>query len=159
MNHIDIDNKSEIPEFQVRQLEELISRLFQCCQERMQYQSERFGLPDAELRCLMLFERERYLTPKTIAHKLNVVKSRVTSIVAKLLDKNYLQKIQDPEDSRIALLSTTVQGSRKINEIRDFQDHIYNQVLTQMAPEQRQTMMTNLNLLKASMESLKELMV
>ena len=107
-----------------------------------------------------MFERDSAtLRPKAIALQLNVVKSRVTSIVAKLLDKNYLQKIQDPEDSRIALLSTTVQGSRKIDEIRDFQDHIYNQVLTQMAPEQRQTMMTNLNLLKASMESLKELMV
>lgn len=159
MNFDDQDNKTEIPDFQVQQLEELVSRLFQCCQERMQYQSERFGLPDAELRCLMLFERQRYLTPKSIAHKLNVVKSRVTSIVNKLLDKKYIQKIQDPEDLRITLLSTTNQGNRKISEIREFQNFIYNQMLSQMAPEQRKAMMTNLNLLKASMEALKELMV
>lgn len=125
----------------------------------MQYQSERFGLPNAELRCLMLFERQRYLTPKRIAHKLNVVKSRVTSIVNKLLKKKFIQKIQDPEDLRITLLSTTNLGSRKINEIREFQNFIYNQMLSQMAPEQRKAMMTNLNLLKASMETLKELMV
>jgi DNA-binding MarR family transcriptional regulator len=125
----------------------------------MQYQSERFGLPDAELRCLMLFERQRYLTPKSIAHKLNVGKSRVTSIVNKLLEKKFIQKIQDPEDLRIALLSTTNPGNRKISEIREFQNFIYNQMLSQMAPEQRKAMMTNLNLLKASMETLKELMV
>lgn len=159
MNFNDPDNKAEISDYQVQQLEELISRLFQCCQERLQYQSDRFGLPDAELRCLMLFERERYLTPKGIAHKLNVVKSRVTSIVNKLLLKKYLQKIQDPEDSRITLLSTTAEGNRKIGEIRDFQNFIYHQVLYQMAPEQRKAMMTNLNLLKASMESLRELMI
>lgn len=159
MNFSDQDNKAEIPDFQVQQLEELVSRLFQCCQERMQYQSERFGLPDAELRCLMLFERQRYLTPKSIAHKLNVVKSRVTSIVNKLLDKKFIQRIQDPEDLRITLLSTTTQGNRKISEIREFQNFIYNQMLGQMAPEQRKAMMTNLNLLKASMEALKELMV
>jgi DNA-binding MarR family transcriptional regulator len=159
MNYNDPDKKVEVSDFQVQQLEELVSRLFQCCQERIQYQSDRFGLPDAELRCLMLFERERYLTPKSIAHKLNVVKSRVTSIVNKLLGKKYLQKIQDPEDSRVTLLSTTAEGGRKVSEIREFQDYIYHQVLDQMAPEQRKTMMTNLNLLKASMESLKELMV
>ncbi len=159
MNFDDQDNKTEIPDFQVQQLEELVSRLFQCCQERLQYQSERFGLPDAELRCLMLFERQRYLTPKSIAHKLNVVKSRVTSIVNKLLEKKFIQKIQDPEDLRITLLSTTNQGNRKISEIREFQNFIYNQMLRQMAPEQRKAMMTNLNLLKASMETLKELMV
>jgi DNA-binding MarR family transcriptional regulator len=159
MNFSEPDNKSDISEFQVQQLEELVSRLFQCCQERMQYQSERFGLPDAELRCLMLFERERYLTSKSIAHKLNVVKSRVTSIVNKLLSKEYLQKIQDPEDSRVALLSTTGAGNHKIAEIREFQDYIFHQVLYQMAPEQRKAMMTNLNLLKASMEAIKELMV
>jgi DNA-binding MarR family transcriptional regulator len=159
MNFSEPDNKSDISEFQVQQLEELVSRLFQCCQERMQYQSERFSLPDAELRCLMLFERERYLTSKSIAHKLNVVKSRVTSIVNKLLSKEYLQKIQDPEDSRVALLSTTGAGNHKIAEIREFQDYIFHQVLYQMAPEQRKAMMTNLNLLKASMEAIKELMV
>jgi DNA-binding MarR family transcriptional regulator len=159
MNFNNQENKTEIPDFQVQQLEELVSRLFQCCQERMQYQSERFGLPDAELRCLMLFERQRYLTPKSIAHKLNVGKSRVTSIVNKLLEKKFIQKIQDPEDLRIALLSTTNPGNRKISEIREFQNFIYNQMLSQMAPEQRKAMMTNLNLLKASMETLKELMV
>lgn len=159
MNFSEPDNKSDVSEFQVQQLEELVSRLFQCCQERMQYQSDRFGLPDAELRCLMLFEQERYLTPKSIAHKLNVVKSRVTSIVNKLLGKKYLQKIQDPEDSRVALLSTTVAGNHKIADVREFQDYIFHQVLYQMAPEQRKAMMTNLNLLKASMEAIKELMV
>jgi DNA-binding MarR family transcriptional regulator len=158
MNLNDSHSKTEVSGFQVQQLGELVSKLFQCCQERMQYQSERFGLPDAELRCLMLFERERYLTPKNIAHKLNVVKSRVTSILNKLLDKKYLQKIQDPEDSRVTLVSTTAEGNRKIGEIREFQDFLYDQMLRQMAPEQRKAMMTNLNLLKASMESLKELM-
>ena len=53
---------------QAQQLRNLINKLFQCCQERMQYQSERFELPDAELRCLLLFEGERYLTAK-IFHK------------------------------------------------------------------------------------------
>ena len=42
---------------------------------------------------------------------------------------------------------------------RDILENIHHEVLQQMEPEQRSTMMTNLELLKASMESTKELMV
>jgi len=148
-----------IPEFQLRQFQDTVAKLYQCCQQRMQYQSERFQLPDAELRCLILFDEERYLTPKGIAYKMNVVKSRVTSIVNGLINKKLLQRIKDPEDSRVSLLSLTPSGHKKISEINQFQEFIHNEVLSQMAAEQRKTMLTNLDLLKASMEAVKELMV
>ena len=101
---------STIPTYQVVQFQELIAKLFQCCQERMQYQSDRFALPDAELRCLQLFANERYLTPKGIAHKMNVVKSRVTRIIDGMVRRKLIQRIKDPEDSRITLLSLTPRG-------------------------------------------------
>ncbi len=88
----------------------------------MQYQSERFNLPDAELRCMVLFEGERYLTPKSIAHKMNVVKSRVTKIIEGLVRKELVQRIKDPEDSRITLLSLTAKGQGKLREINAFND-------------------------------------
>jgi hypothetical protein len=36
--------------------------------------------------------------------------------------------------------------------------NIYGQVLAQMAPDQRQAMLTNLDILKASMEAVNEMM-
>jgi DNA-binding MarR family transcriptional regulator len=86
----------------------------------MQYQCERFGLPDAELRCLQLFGDERYLTAKGIAQKMNVVKSRVSKIVNGLIRRRLVQRTQDPEDSRVVLLSLTSQGQAKLAEINDF---------------------------------------
>jgi len=125
----------------------------------MQYQCERFELPDAELRCLTLFGAEKYLTPKGIALKMNLVKSRISKIVSGLVDKKLLQKIPDPEDSRMHLLSLTTNGQKKLNKINLFLDNMHVEVLQQMEPEQRKTMITNLELLKASMESTRELMV
>lgn len=148
-----------IPEYQIKQFQVLINKLFQCCQERMQYQSERFELPDAELRCLQLFAHERYLTPKGIALKMNVVKSRVTKIIEGMERRGLIQRIKDPEDSRITLLSLTPQGHEKLTEIDSFLESIHLEVLSQMEPEQRKTMLTNLEVLKASMEAVKELMV
>jgi len=159
MNEIGSALKSDISEHQLEQFQKLITKLFQCCQERMQYQCERFQLPDAELRCLGLFGDERYLTAKGIALKMNVVKSRVSKIIDGLIKKKLIQSIKDPEDSRVSLLSLTSNGQKKLNEINNFLKTIHGQVLSQMAQDQRQAMLTNLDILKASMETVKELMV
>jgi DNA-binding MarR family transcriptional regulator len=159
MNDTNEKSNNGVPSYQITQFQELITKLFQCCQERMQYQSERFGLPDAELRCLQLFANERYLTPKSIAYKMNVVKSRVTKIINGMLHRHLIQRIKDPEDSRVTLLSLTPKGHEKLKEINFFLDSIHQEVLALIAPEQRKTMLTNLEVLKASMEAVKELMV
>lgn len=158
MNYIE-PNKNEITEFQLKQFQDLMARLFQCCQERVQYQSERFNLPDAQLRCLLLFQEERYLTSKGIAQKMHVVKSRVSKIIADLLNRKLIQRIRDPKDSRISLFSLTSEGQAKLDEINMFLRSIHYEALRHMAPEQRKTMLTNLDLLKASLESVKGLMI
>lgn len=153
------DLNADVPEYQLQQFQALILRLFQCCQERMQYQCDRFELPDAEFRCLMLFGEERYLTAKGIALKMNVVKSRVSKIVDGLIKKGFIQRIKDPEDSRVSLLSLTPVGNQKLNEINDFLQDVHYQVLRQITPEQRKAVLTNLDILKASMEAVKEMMI
>jgi len=75
------------------------------------------------------------------------------------LKKKLIQKIKDPEDSRISLLSLTAAGQRKLNEINSFIEEIHHQVLLQMAPDQRKSVLTNLDILKASMEAVREMMV
>ena len=159
MNQLVHTYQSEVSENQLKQFQELIAKLFQCCQERMQYQCERFELPDAELRCLVLFGQERYLTAKGIAQKMNVVKSRISKIVDGLIRKKLIQRIKDPEDSRISLLSLSPEGQKKLNEINDFLEDVHHQVLSQLATDQRMAMLTNLDILKASMEAVKEMMV
>ena len=159
MNDYKDFNHTEISDYQLDKFQELIAKLFQCCQERMQYQCDRFQLPDAEFRCLVLFGEERYLTAKSIAHKMNVVKSRVSKIIDGLIKKNLIQGIADPEDSRVKLLSLTSAGQKKLNEIKRFMQDVHGQVLSQMAPDQRKAMLTNLDILEASMEAVKDMMV
>lgn len=159
MNQYASYENQEISDYQLMQFQELIAKLYQCCQERMQYQCDRFQLPDAELRCLLLFGGERYLTAKGIAHKMNVVKSRVSIIIDGLLKKKLIQSIKDPEDSRVNLLSLTPDGQKKLYEINDFLKKVHFEVLSQMAPDQRKAMLTNLDILKASMEAVKDMLV
>jgi DNA-binding MarR family transcriptional regulator len=159
MNYSNNSFSGTVSDLQLKQFHELITKLYQCCHERMLYQSERFQLPDAELRCLLLFGDERYLTAKGIVLKLNVVKSRVSKIIEGLIAKELIQSLKDPEDSRVNLLSLTPGGQAKIDEINAFLEQVHHSVLDQMAPDQRKTLLTNLELLKGSMEAVKEMMV
>jgi DNA-binding MarR family transcriptional regulator len=156
MNHKNHPAATHIPVHQAEQFRDLILRLFQCCQERIQYQCERFALPDAGIRCLLLFGEERYLTAKGIAYKLNVVKSRVTKIVEGLIRKNLLQRVPDPEDSRIVLLSLTPEGQAKLKEINRFTIDFHSQVLRTIHPDLRGDLLNNLELLRISMEATNE---
>ena len=149
----------EIPPYQLDQFQDLITKLFQCCQERIQYQSDRFDLPDAELRCLKQFDQERYLTAKGIARRMNVVKSRVTKIIDGLTRKDYVQRVKDPGDSRVTLLSLTPKGTAKLNEINGFLEEVHREVLSRMPESERTAVLSNLELLKAAMRSVKDMMV
>ena len=153
MNNKDDHASAHIPVHQAELFRNLVLRLFQCCQERMQYQCERFGLPDAEIRCLLLFGEERYLTAKGIANKLEVVKSRVTKIVEGLIRKKLLQKVPDPEDSRFVLLSLTPAGQAKLKEINRFTLDFNSQILRTIHPDQRGHLLNNLELLRISLET------
>lgn len=147
-----------IPGFQVKQFQELVNRLYQCCVERMEFQSEKFHLPAAELRCLLLFDEERYLTPGGITRRLNVAKSRVSKIVSGLVKKGLVKRTKDPEDSRVTLLRLTPEGRERLDEITEFMTRVYREVLASMPEERRLEIMNSLEALKSSMEATKELM-
>ena len=90
---------------------------------------------------------------------MNVVKSRITKIIYGLIRKDLIQRIKDPEDSRISLLSLTATGQSKLSDIKQFLNSVHAQVLMQIPSEQRKKLLLNLDLLKSSMEAVKELMV
>lgn len=157
MNNINT-NKTNITEYQLNEFQNLIGILFQCCQDRLQFQSEKFELPDAELRCLMFFRNEKYLTSKNISLKMNVGKSRMTKIITGLLKKDLIKRMKDPEDSRVSLISLTPAGKEKLAQIKSFQDELHQIVLAQVNDDERKRLLTNLDLLKACMETGKEYM-
>lgn len=119
----------------------------------MQRQSERFDLPDAELRCLRLFGQERYLTPKGIAHQMGVVKSRITKLIEGLVSKGLVQRFKDPADSRIALLRLTAEGQKKLKQINDHLWTANTEVLSRMTPTQREDLLRHLDTLRISMKA------
>jgi len=126
-----------------------------CCEDRRLYESARFGLPYAELRCLMLFENQRYLTAKGIAQDLDVAKSRVTKILSGLMKKDLVQEMVDPRDGRVKLFSLTNKGHLKAQEVRAFQRELHRKLLLFMNEQERRNVLFYLEVLHSAMEMLR----
>lgn len=133
-----------------------MEEIVDCCHQRTSFLSDKFGIPQAEVRCLMLFRGERYLTVKGIAQKLDVAKSRVTKIVEGLRRKSLLDCLNDPQDGRVKLFSLTPLGQRTTREIDEYNADLHRKLLLELDTEQRKWVLSSLELLRASMEAVKE---
>jgi DNA-binding MarR family transcriptional regulator len=155
MNEIS-NEPPKVTRYQATRLKSLIEEISFCCQERLVILSNKFDLTSAEFRSLLLFKNERYLTVTSIAQKLEVAKSRVTKILEGLLKKRMIQRIDDPEDARVKLISLTPIGQKKTKEIDEFMTDMHHNLVMTLKPEDRKSVLLSLEVLRASMESVKE---
>ena len=142
--------------YQAHRLQELIAEMLKCCEDRKVYESGKFALPPAELKCLLLFDGQRYLTVKDSAQKLEVAKSRVTKLLKGLKEKQLVEEIDDPKDARVKLISLTPEGHTRFDEITAFQRELYRTLLLQVDKDKRNHVLSNLELLRSAMEAVKE---
>jgi DNA-binding MarR family transcriptional regulator len=141
---------------QRHQFSQMLEKLYQCCTDRQIYVSEKFAIPQAELRCLLLFGQERYLTAKGIAARLGIARSRVTMLVNGLVAKGLVSKVPDPADSRVVLLALTPAGQKTSREVAGMMDAMRDEVLNAIEPERRAALLQSLDTLKAAMERVNE---
>ena len=159
MNNNGRKSKENLLGYQAGKLQSLMTEMVECCQDKNLYETQKFGIPYAEINCLMLFKGERYLTVKNIAEKLDVAKSRVTILVEGLITKGFLESIHDPKDGRIKLVSTTQKGKNKLEDIDSFHRNIHKKIISQFELHERKNVLSFLERLRSAMETVKETFV
>ena len=159
MNENALQINEELLTYQSERLRDLILETLKCCEDRKLFESEKFGLPYSELKCLMLFDGQRYLTSKGIAQRMDVAKSRVTKIINGLTEKALVIQVNDPEDARVRLIKLTPEGQKKSDEIAAFEEELHRKILLQITPEERNRVISQLEILRVAMEAVKEQLV
>ena len=156
MNELQVESSDLLLGYQTQKLRDLIEEILQCCKGQASFMSSKFDIPEAELRCLMLFGSERYLTAKGISQRLDVAKSRVTKIINGLIQKEMVESIIDPKDARIKLLTLTQEGQRKSQEIVAIITDLNRKLLLELDSEQRKMVLSCLEALRSGMEVIKK---
>jgi DNA-binding MarR family transcriptional regulator len=155
MNDKEQNPDKALIEYQSNKLQQLISDMHNCCKDRIYLEAKMFNLPASELKCIMLFEGHRYLTGVEIAGMLEVAKSRATVILDSLAKRGFIQRMVDPNDARVKLVSLTPAGYKKVKEIEDYVFHLYHQLLSQIETSQRPGVIAALELLTSTMKAMK----
>ena len=150
---------ADLLRYQAARFQDLLEETLQCCQTRIAFLSEKFALPQAELRCLLLFGGRRYLTSKEMAQKLDVAKSRVTKIIEGLLKKKLVESVDDPRDARVKLISLTPAGRARSGEAAAYTGALHEELLGELSPMERKTVLGGLELLRGAMEAVKKRMI
>lgn len=145
----------QLIEYQTNRLQELISELHSCCRDRIHMEAQRFGLPAAEIKCLMAFAGHRYLTGQEIAGILEVAKSRATVILDSLEKKGLVQRHPDPNDARVKLVNLTPAGLKAVDEIEEFIFSLHLKFLQEIDPGQRPSVIAALENLRHAMHIVK----
>lgn len=159
MNDYYPTSKEQVTRYQAQKLQDLIGEISQCCQEKTLYQAHKFGLTQAEMKCLLLLKEARYQTVKELAQKLEVAKSRITKIIDGLVNKRLAQRIDDPEDARVILISLTPEGQKQVEALDVFLKDLHHQLLRELKEGDRKDILASLETLRASMEVIKQQLV
>lgn len=145
----------DVWDHQVLLLHQLIDEVQRCCVDKRFFESGAFGLPYSEIRALVLFKGERYLTVMAMAERLEVAKSRVTKLVNSMNDKGLVRRMPDPLDGRVRLLRLTNEGRRVVDRITAFEKTMQERILAKLEPGDRSRVISGLELLRSAMQTVK----
>lgn len=154
MNHSDVKISRALPK-ETQQLQELMAEVVHCCQDRMIFESRKFNLPQAEIKCLMLFRGQEQLRVTQIAQGLEVAKSRASTILRSMNERALITTQEDPADGRVKLIGLTRKGKAALAEIDEFTTEVHGAVLAQLDKEQRPMIINSLKMLKQAMDKIK----
>ena len=107
------------------------------------------GLALTELSCLALVGREGPMPLGEIASKENLSAPTVTKTIARLEARGYIDRVGDPSDRRVSLISLSAKGAALIEEVRSRRTAYLHQRLQQLDRAELSTLLSALPILEA----------
>ena len=117
-----------------------LERLVRSHRELEKVRAEKHNLTVTEVRFLLCFSHEKYLTVKGLASCLGLVKSRVSKIADGLERKYLLTRTSDPCDGRICLLSLTKEGAKRLEALNSCCKDNIGAILNKLGIERSETL-------------------
>ena len=106
------------------------------------------GLSLTELSCLALVSRLGPMPLGEIAVQENLSAPTVTKTIARLEAKGYIDRLGDPSDRRVSLISLSARGIALVEEVRSRRTAYLNQRLRQLEASEMATLLEALPILE-----------
>ena len=87
------------------------------------------------------------MSPKELSDELKITKGRVTALISKLIDKNYILKLDNPDDKRGFYIDLTDEGGLYLNDKLSVADNYFNKVFKAIGEEDSKALVHQMEIL------------
>ena len=94
------------------------------------------GLHSMHVKCLTFIDRNTVCTANDIAVFFSRDKAQIARLIKEMIDKNWVNKVANPQDKRSQLLSLTEQGKSLANLIADTQRDVQEKIQKNLSTEE-----------------------
>jgi DNA-binding MarR family transcriptional regulator len=125
----------QIKESNAKRLADLTFRLLGNCHEKEERLAKKYGLTQAEYRCVRHIYENENINNKDISEKMNLSASRLTRIVDGLVNKGYVIREIERKDRRNMRLFFSDKGIDLMRKINLAYLKVHEEILSNINPE------------------------
>ena len=91
--------------------------------------------------CRLTVEKPNGVTLKELAEAMKLAPATVSELVESLVKKNFLQRIQNPEDRRAVQITLTEHGQTLLDQCIKCVDNLFEELLSKLSASERTAML------------------
>ena len=101
--------------------------------------------------CRLTEDKPNGVTLKELAEAMKLAPATVSELVESLVRKNFLQRVQNPDDRRAVQITLTEYGQTLLDECTQRVDALCADLLSALAPAERDTLLKSLSKITAKL--------
>ena len=140
-------------------IEELVELQRRIDRDRRQYELDAWmslNLGIGQLKTLFFISNRGATTTGKLATALKVTPTNVTGIIDRLLEKDLITRIGDPDDRRVLVLRTTPKGDELVAELRQKRWERMSELFNQLSDKEAETVAQGLKIMVKAIEAKQE---
>lgn len=134
----------------------LTRELFRTYQAQEEQVFGRYGVAVAEGRVLLALLEPGPSKATDLAGSLGCTKSRLSPLIERLAQKGLINRRESESDRRIRTLTLTLEGERIARAVREFEDHVHDELLAAFKGAEREQLVEALGRLNRVMHELRD---
>lgn len=143
-------------QYLTRSLGFLLGDVARLMRRRFDARSEELGLTRAQWRVLAQLRRREGINQSTLAELLEVEPITMGRHIDRLVTKGLVERRPDPKDRRVWRLYLNSEVQPVLDSMREISEQTRGDALAGIDPEQRETLIDNLLIIKANLSALEQ---
>ncbi len=108
---------------------------------------DNFGFTSSRIYTLLAFCRKEVMKMRELSEEMSLKTSTMTRMIDNLVKEGLVERMNDPNDRRLVIVSLTIEGKILANNIKEYKEKSLNSILDNIEKEGKVEMVSSLKIL------------